>query len=374
MKKTFFYLLGSVFTIIGSVIGAGFITGKEISVFFCRDFSLSGVYAAFVFFFLFIFLLSVCEDDPLNDVVGFVVAVTGIVIASCMTAALNSLFESLLSNVLHNTENYKIFTIITVIFTFFICLKGVGAMNVVSSLVMPFVLVFVVVLSLSEESGFIPDLSPSGFGGAGFPLLYVGINCLLSSKVIVDSLKGFSVAKKMIAALSVSFILCVCILCIALCVCGKSDDMPFLSALSNNVIYSKIAVVITFFSIITTLVASAYSAFTLAKGKTSVLQKIIITLVFVMLSRFGFSSFVEIVYPVFGFFGAAYFIALCVSSALNAFHASDSSSAINASRVVNASPAAGDFSAVNVSSKTFRVKRRSHTSRQQECRVLPSKP
>ena len=77
------------FTIIGSVIGAGFITGKEISVFFCRDFSLSGVYAAFVFFFLFIFLLSVCEENALNKVVGFVVAVTGIVIASCMTAALN---------------------------------------------------------------------------------------------------------------------------------------------------------------------------------------------------------------------------------------------------------------------------------------------
>ena len=118
MKRTFLNLFGSVFTIIGSVIGAGFITGKEISVFFCRDFSLSGVYAAFVFFFLFIFLLSVCEENALNKVVGFVVAVTGIVIASCMTAALNSLFGSLFTGLFRNTENYKIFTIITVIFHF----------------------------------------------------------------------------------------------------------------------------------------------------------------------------------------------------------------------------------------------------------------
>ena len=125
----------------------------------------------------------------------------------------------------------------------------------------------------------------------------------------------------------VSFVLCACILCIALRVRGKSGDMPFLSALRDNVIYSKIAVVISFFSIITTLVASAYSAFALAKGKTSVLQKIVITLVFVMLSRFGFSSFVEIVYPVFGFLGAAYFIALCVLFAINSLHACDSSSA-----------------------------------------------
>ena len=246
MKRTFLNLFGSVFTIIGRVIGAGFITGKEISVFFCRDFSLSGVYAAFVFFFLFIFLLSVCEENALNKIVGFVVAVTGIVIASCMTAALNSLFGSLFTGLFRNTENYKIFTIITVIFSFFICLKGVGAMNVVSSLVMPFVLVFVVVLSLPEERDFILNLSPSGFGGAGFPLLYVGINCLLSSKVISDSLKGFSVAKKMIAAFIVSFVLCACILCIALRVRGKSGDMPFLSALRDNVIYSKIAVVISF--------------------------------------------------------------------------------------------------------------------------------
>lgn len=356
MKKTFLNLSGSVFTIIGSVIGAGFITGKEISVFFCRDFSVSGVYAAFVFFFLFIFLLSVSGEGILDDAVGFIVAITGVVIASCMTAALDSLFESVFSEVFGNTENYKIFTIITVIFTFFICLKGVGAMNVVSSLVMPFVLVFVVIISLSAESDFIPSVSPSGFGGAGFPLLYVGINCLLSSRVIVDSLKGFSVAKKMIAALGVSFILCVCILCIALRVWGKSGDMPFLSALNDNVIYSKIAVVITFFSIITTLVASAYSAFTLAKGKTSVLQKIVITLVFVMLSGFGFSSFVEIVYPVFGILGAAYFIALCVSF------------------VVNASTARNASVSVNVSSEVSRAERRSRTSRRQEYRVSPSKP
>ena len=362
MKRTFLNLFGSVFTIIGSVIGAGFITGKEISVFFCRDFSLSGVYAAFVFFFLFIFLLSVCEENALNKVVGFVVAVTGIVIASCMTAALNSLFGSLFIGLFRNTENYKIFTIITVVFSFFICLKGVGAMNVVSSLVMPFVLVFVVVLSLPKERDFISNLSPSGFGGAGFPLLYVGINCLLSSKVISDSLKGFSVAKKMIAAFIVSFVLCACILCIALRVRGKSGDMPFLSALRDNVIYSKIAVVISFFSIITTLVASAYSAFALAKGKTSVLQKIVITLVFVMLSRFGFSSFVEIVYPVFGFLGAAYFIALCVLFAINSLHACDSSSAD------------GDFFAISDSIKTSRAKRRARTLLPQECRVSPSKP
>ena len=359
MKRTFLNLFGSVFTIIGSVIGAGFITGKEISVFFCRDFSLSGVYAAFVFFFLFIFLLSVSGKNRLNEVVGFVVAVTGIIIASCMSAALNALFENLFSGVFRNTENYKIFTIITLIFTFFICLKGVGAMNVVSTLVMPFVLVFAVVLSLLTGSYFTPGISPSGFGGVGLPLLYVGINCLLSSRVIFDSLKGFSVAKKMIAAFAVSFILCVCILFIALRVRGKSGDMPFLSVLSCNVIYSKIAVVITLFSIITTLVASAYSAFTLAKGKTSVLQKIIITLVFVMLSRFGFSSFVEIVYPVFGVLGAAYFVALCITSAIDSFHASSLS---------------GDFFVVNASTKISRAKRRARTSRPQEYKVSPSKP
>ncbi len=332
MKKIFFSSFGAAFTIIGSVIGAGFITGKEISVFFCKDFSVSGLYASFVFFFLFIFALSVSRGGVVEKIVGYAVALTGIIIASCMTAALNSLFKS----IFRETENFKIFTIITVFFAVIVCIKGVGAMNAVSMAVMPFVLVFIVVLSLVSAGDLSVKISPQGKDGLVFPLLYVGINCLLSSKVIVDSTKGLTMRKKLVCAFFVSFSLCLCIFFIGVRVCGKEGEMPFLSALGDNVICLKIAVVITFFSIFTTLVASVYSAFTLAKGKTSVLQKIIITLVFLMFSRFGFSEFVEKVYPVLGVIGVIYF--------------------------------------VSVSSEIFLTRRRARTLLRQECRVLPSKP
>ena len=55
MSKSFFKIFGAVFSVVGAVIGAGFIMGGEIAVFFLRDFSLSGVYSAFIFFAAMIF-------------------------------------------------------------------------------------------------------------------------------------------------------------------------------------------------------------------------------------------------------------------------------------------------------------------------------
>lgn len=304
MGKTFFKLFGCVFTVVGSMIGAGFITGKEIAVFFCSDLSLSGIYACCVFFFLYILILSFSPFSAFVKIFRVIVAVTGIVISACMTAALNSLYQA----IFRQSENIKILTIITVILSFFMCLKGIGAINVFSIFAMPFTVATVFILSFVNDRGISVPASPVGLSGAFMPLLYTGINCLLSSTIIVDSSRGLNARGKIIVAFSVSFFLFVSILRISLCVVGKSGEMPFINAVANDAVSSVIAFAITFFSIVTTLVSSLYSAFSLTKGKTSVLQKIALTLVVVMFSGFGFSVFVEKIYPVIGVTGIVYLV------------------------------------------------------------------
>ena len=304
MGKTFFKLFGSMFTIVGSMIGAGFITGKEIEVFFCSDLSLSGIYACCVFFFLYIVVLSFSPPSPIAKFFRGIVAVVCIVISACMTAALNSLY----SKILRQSENVEILTIITVIFTFFICLKGMGAINVFSFFAMPFTVAAVFVLSVIYGKEFPVPVAPSGCAGAFMPLLYTGINCLLSSTIITDCAKNLNKPGKIFVAFSVSFFLFVSILRISVCIVGDGGEMPFINAVTKTAASSLIAFAITFFSIVTTLVSSLYSAFSLTKGKTSVLQKIALTLVAIMLSKFGFSLFIEKIYPVIGITGIIYLV------------------------------------------------------------------
>ena len=309
MKKLFFNVFGVSLTIIGSVIGAGFITGKEIQVFFCNDLSLSGIYCSLIFFFAYILLLSFSPDGFTFKVVKTLIALLGIIIASCMTAALNAFFEELFPKM----KNFKILTIITVIFAIFISCKGITSMKIFSSFAVPIVVICVVIFSAIFKKPIDIPLSPLSDKGRFYPMLYVGINCLLSSMVITDSCGKLSSKEKVLVSFVVSLSLGMCIACISVCVIGERGDMPFLNVVRVNPVLSVFSAIMTFISIFTSLVTAVYSAFSVTKGKTSVLRKITISLVFFMLSAYGFSGFIEKIYPIIGIFGFAYFVFIALS-------------------------------------------------------------
>lgn len=309
MKKLFFNVFGVSLTIIGSVIGAGFITGKEIQVFFSDDLSLSGIYCSLIFFFMYIFFLSVSADNFAFKIIRTLVAFLGIIIASCMTAALNVFF----ADVFPKMKNIKILTIIAVILAIIICSDGMASIKFFSSFSVPIVIVCVMMFSFFFRKPANIRICPTNDKGKIYPALYAGINCLLSSMVITDSCKKLSVKEKFFVAFFVSLTLIFCAVCISLCVVGERGDMPFLNVVRVNPVLSFFASVMTFISIFTSLVSATYSAFSLTKGKTSVLQKIAVALVFIMFSEYGFSGFIEKIYPVIGIFGFVYFVFIALS-------------------------------------------------------------
>lgn len=317
MKKNFFSpfskTLGAAASITGSVIGAGFITGKEISVFICGDYSVAGIYLFFLFFLSFIFVLSLSGGRVLDKIVKPIIALISVLTSSCMVAALDVVYKS----ILRDSEYFKILTIITVILAIFISVKGIEAMNVFALFAMPFVILFSVILScVFKENGYVP-ISPEGLRGIFFPVLYAGVNCLLSSRIIIDSTRGLTLKNKCLVSVCVSVFLTICIFAISSCIKDKSGEMPFAEVVSKNIIYSIIFDIIMIFSIFTSLVSSVYTSFSVINGKTSAIKKIIVTLVFVSLSGLGFSKLVENIYPVAGVVGTIYFLAIVVSLKLS---------------------------------------------------------
>ena len=96
MLRLFLCSFATAFAIIGSIIGAGFITGKEVFEFFARDFSLSGIYLTFLCFSIAIyFVMSNLEGSAFARLVEIFVSLANVVVAGCMISALNSVYNRL---------------------------------------------------------------------------------------------------------------------------------------------------------------------------------------------------------------------------------------------------------------------------------------
>ena len=115
MRKSFFYCFSIGLTIVGGIIGAGFITGKEIYEFFCKDFSVVGLFLTFACFTAFtFFIMSVKISSEIWKVIGVTVSICNIVITGCMISVLNDIYF----RIFRFTENIEIFTILSIILVF----------------------------------------------------------------------------------------------------------------------------------------------------------------------------------------------------------------------------------------------------------------
>lgn len=304
MRRLFVLSVVVALSIVGSVIGAGFITGKEIYEFFAKDFSLSSLYLTFVCFTLLTyFIMNLDGQSKRVRALEIFVAIANIIISACMISALKNIYLKMLSF----SEKVEILTILSAIFIFIISCFGILAIQKFSAILTPIIIGVIVVFSFLKIEDFSISLSPSSSIGIYNPAIYVGFNSVLSLGVIKNSGKGLSPLFKMFASILTSLILCCCIYLIC-CTLKVSfiDDMPFVNAFSYNKKLSIIIDIITLFSVFTTLASSFYTAIDFGGIKISVATKAIIFLICLSISNVGFSVIVERVYPLIGVLGYAF--------------------------------------------------------------------
>ncbi len=299
MRRFFFQSVITAFTIVGSIIGAGFISGKEIYEFFASDFSFSGIYLTFL---LFAFLIGFTMQENLNETsekaVGLFVSVANIFISGCMVAGLNEVYKSLFCQI----EKVEILTVISAILIFIISCKGIGATEKLNGILIPIVIAVIIVFGLLKGNKTAVNLSPKTYGGVVKPAVYVGFNVILSTKVIKKSGEKLSPPFKILSSIITSLIVCMLIWVISLAVVNvdKSVEMPFRKLFVGNKKLCIIVDIITVFAIFTTLVSSFYTSLEIIPKQSGVFVKIIVFLLALAISKIGFSSIVERVYPTVG--------------------------------------------------------------------------
>lgn len=328
MKK----VLPAVFLIVGTIIGAGFASGREISVFFARF----GVYSLFflpilflIFYYVFKLLLSIGKDKKFDNIyklhaftknsvfMNALICLTFIVFTSAM---FSGAVEILAINFI--SVPAIVFYLVLIVICYFVLKFGFKGLVKLNAVLVPILIFAIITLCVFATFSPVTDATfiPENTKVYELPLsilLYAMSNILLSYYLIIKA--GNTLDEKAIKKVSFisSTIICVVIFISIVCLIKNGSaimetDMPFV-ALSYrmgelfNIFFSTMVLM----AILTTLFSGLFTTYEALPFKKA---KSIITIFFVIaLSLLGFKQIVNYIYPIIGIVGISVILRLCFS-------------------------------------------------------------
>lgn len=321
MKKVF----AAVSLIVGSIIGAGFASGRELSLFFA-EFGWNSLYflpiVFIVFYYLFKLFLSIGAKQQFENVFAinklansspfFNIAVIAIflIYGSAMFAGA---VEVLANNFIGAPT--IIFQILVFILAYFVLKFGLGALIKVNGILMPIIVILLVIYALYSTLVPITDIAyiPATTGAQILPIsiiVYCFGNILLSYFIVAQAGQGLSPKQIQKTAFCASLVICftllICIICLITNGTVVMDaSMPFLVlTLRLGDPFPWIFMSILFLGIITSLFSCLHTASLPFKRKFGKHNTIICTTFVFAISLLGFDTIVNNFYPVIGVFGA----------------------------------------------------------------------
>lgn len=319
-----------IFVLIGTFVGAGFASGKEVFNFF-TCYSYYGIISIFIFsLFLFLLIykcLNIKTNLQLNSYNEFIfylekkysffnhrffLFIINIFLASSfyiMVIALSSLFN----------YQFNIARFITIIWTIFICYfifykKNINFIYIINSILMPILILFIIFLCLFNTNldniDFYEINCNSNIITAIFmSLLYFSYNSLLLISIIFD----LKINENKKSNFKISFIFSTIIFFIAFLInllllsfynSVYSLELPILYISNSSIkIFSFLYFFIILSAILTTMISSGYS-FISNFNKDNFKIKLIVFLLFSFIfCFFSFSSLINFFYPLFGLIG-----------------------------------------------------------------------
>ena len=318
-----------IFVLIGTFIGAGFASGKEVFNFF-TIYSINGFLSIFVFSLLLFLLIYKCLNikikfniNSYNEFIfylekkykffnhKFFLTIINIFLASSfyiMISALSALFE----------YQFNVAKFLTIFLTIFICFnifykKNINFIYIINSILMPILILFLISLCLFNiniNSIDYTRISASSniFISIFMGLLYFSYNSLLLIPIVFD-LKINKKNNNLKLSLIFSLIILLLTFLINLLLLNFYNlilnlELPILYIANHSYkIFSFLYFFIILSAIFTTMISSGYS-FTSNFNKNNFKLKLFLFLSFsFIICLFSFSDLINFLYPVFGLIG-----------------------------------------------------------------------
>lgn len=308
-------VLKTSFAIIGTVIGAGFISGREIITFFKGDMLVSSILLCVIFFLAFYFLLTLknLPDSKLLICFQPLILVGNLITLSGMISAVDEVFFSITDGFV----KIPFFSVIILIFSYFLMKKGIGGLKIINTILVPSIIVVTLVITLIFSS---LSYSVTFEIPTGKLVAYVGMNTFMSSTVFIDLGKDLNKKQALYTSLISSGVLCLFIFFIYSALVAspveiRDSAVPMLARLKNLKVLYYIFSVIMLFGIVTTLFSAHYPLFCFAQTfpRSKIANAVVLIAAFAI-SRFGFYNIVNYLYPFLGASGAIYIITVAILS------------------------------------------------------------
>lgn len=296
MKKAF--KIASLF--VGTIIGAGFASGREIALFFGNMSPLFVAFSGIILgLFAFLFMLAGKRGFKLeSSFIAVMVYICSIITAAAMIAASE--------DILHSMTHLNFLGFASGALGVFIVVKGIEKIKILNVVAVPMIIVLIAVLFF--KSG---DFSVSGNFGILRPFAYAGLNIFLAGIIITKEGEKSSGKEILLASLMSGVFLAVTLFCIQCIIKGNIDSaMPMLDA-ANRLNLPIFCDILVFVAVFTTFVSSAQLMFVLTKvfiEKNKFLSRqnisgaaipaLFTLLLSYLFSLLGFKNIVDWFYPV----------------------------------------------------------------------------
>lgn len=318
-----------IMVIMGTLIGAGFASGREIYLFFLEygyygiiGIFISGIFTSFIIYIALnrinnknINTYSELLENNKNKKIG--VGINIIV----NTFLLISFFIMIAGFSAYMKQAYEIpiyaSSFLFVLVCYIIFKKSLQGMMKINEYIVPVLLFFIVFLGVKNipyiiESKAVLEIETKQVGFIINSLLYASYNSIILIPVLVNIKKYYNSKKeiKLISIISGLFIII-----LSLCIYGlllrgqffvKELELPLLQIISEfGIIFKYIYSFIIIASILTSAISTGYSFLeNVSKNKRKYqINLIIMCVVGVLVSNIGFSNLVQILYPLFGILG-----------------------------------------------------------------------
>ena len=312
----------------GTIIGAGFASGREVYVYFAR-FGGWGILATFVagilFFllgYMFLRLGRSVKVDTMAEflsltfgkfakLVEFFIAITYIVVIGAMFAG----FDSIQKILVPTGSAFPLLQILSIITCVFVTFGGIKNITKINFLLLPAIIIFIVVIFVSsvinKEQSIAFILFNSSFLSLISPfvscLIFVCSNMFLTGFILLKT--GYQTNDKTdkkasaLTGITIFLITFFSYFSIALNPSCINFDMPFLLLsfkVSDAFVY--FSVIVLWFAIFTSAVASLYTLSWWLNGyiKKHYLSVILTASVCFFVSKIGFSFIIDVLYPLTG--------------------------------------------------------------------------
>ena len=304
-------ILFSIFLIVGSVIGSGFSSGKEMVVYFSRFGKISYLYiliTCVLFVFVFYILLNNAGKAEKKLKKSYILNLFNIFICFIFASSMFAGLKSLISN--SGAIIYIILCLFLVTSCFFVTIIGLDSLQKINLILMPvIILIFLIVLIYCSSLEAVLGVYKLTKLGIFFSPLYVILNTSTAGIVISNSGKNLTKKQTWIVSIISTSILSVFLLfgnyILQRNFHSFDLDMPFLYLVNNSLILSNLMKFVIFVGCITSL----FSLCITLKISLSIIVKkeistvLITVLVPFVISEFGFSEIVSIFYPVASILG-----------------------------------------------------------------------